>query len=698
LQILEPGEIPVNFRPALTIFAVSVMMSTLSTADDFTLQLRYQVETAPGSGRYHRLARQETWNPRETAVVVCDVWDLHHSQNAVRRLEEFAPRLDELLKETRRQGATIIHSPSDCMDAYADHPARHRAIATPKTAQLPDDIRSWCSRIPAEEQAVYPLDQSDGGDDDDPEEHKAWAAKLEKLGRDPGLPWQKQSDLITIDAEADFISDRGDEVWSILEQRGIKNVILTGVHVNMCVLGRPFGLRQMARNGKNVVLVRDMTDTMYNPARWPYVSHFTGNDLIVSHIERFVCPTVTSDQLIGGDAFRFKHDKRPHIAIVMAEQEYETNRTLPKFAADHLGKDFRVSLVYADETDRNRIPGLEVLQDADLALISVRRRTLQPERLKFVRDFVAAGKPVIGIRTASHAFSLRNAPAPDDLADWPEFDARVFGGHYTNHHGNKLTATVRIVDEATDHPILQGVTRTPFSSGGSLYMTSPLATGADVLLTGKVEGQPHEPVAWTFQRADEGRSFYTSLGHVDDFENPAFIRMFHNAVRWAVGLPPSKVAPTPATEPFTTRWTLTTVPSRRGADSPRPLKDNDKVVWYRCAFRPGDRWLADGGLTLEIVGISKGVQAWFNGHELKVWNRGFGIHADWIERYDANLIVLRLDREHAQRLTVAPRIVSGDRGLALKGTWQFRAGDDPAWSNMPLPARYGASPDILFEP
>ena len=683
-----------NFRPAFTVFTVLMMMSTFSTADDFTLQLRYQAETAPGSGRYHRLTRQETWNPRETAVIVCDVWDLHHSQNAVRRLEEFAPRLDKLLKQARSQCATIIHSPSDCMDAYADHPARHRAISAPKAAQLPDDIKSWCSRIPAEEQAVYPLDQSDGGGDDDPVEHKVWAAKLEKLGRDPGVPWKKQSDLIAIDEEADFISDRGDEVWNILEQRGIENVILTGVHVNMCVLGRPFGLRQMARNGKNVVLVRDMTDTMYNPARWPYVSHFTGNDLIVSHIERFVCPTVSSDQLIGGKAFRFQHDNRPHIAIVMAEQEYETNRSLPKFAADQLNKDFRVSLVYADEADRNRIPGLDILQSADLALISVRRRTLRPERLKIVKEFVAAGKPIIGIRTASHAFSLRNAPAPEGLADWPEFDAQAFGGHYTNHHGNKLTATVHVADEAADHAILRGVTRIPFSAGGSLYMASPLATGAEVLLTGEVEGQSPEPAAWTFQRADGGLSFYTSLGHVDDFENPAFIRMLHNAVRWAAGLPTAEVPATSATEPIATRWALTNDPAKREKDSPRPLQGDDTAFWYRCAIRLTDRWLTDGGLTLKIAG--KGVQAWFNGHELKPWNRGFGIHADWIERNDANLIVVRLQKNH--RLWAAPSVISGKREFALRGTWQFRTGDDPAWSNMPLPARYGASPDILFEP
>ena len=75
----------------------------------------------------------------------------------------------------------------------------------------------------------------------------------------------------------DAISDSGVEIWNLLEQRGIDNVILLGVHANMCVLGRPFGLRQMAKNGKNAVLMRDMTDTMYNPKscalRLPFPGH-----------------------------------------------------------------------------------------------------------------------------------------------------------------------------------------------------------------------------------------------------------------------------------------------------------------------------------------------------------------------------------------------------------------------------------------
>ena len=111
-------------------------------------------------------------------------------------------------------------------------------------------------------------------------------------GRDPKAPWKSQTDLLTI-ADEDYISDSGEEIWSILEARGIKHVVLMGVHLNMCVLGRPFGLRQMAKNGKDVALMRDMTDTMYNPKRAPYVSHFAGTDLMIEHVEKFVAPSIT---------------------------------------------------------------------------------------------------------------------------------------------------------------------------------------------------------------------------------------------------------------------------------------------------------------------------------------------------------------------------------------------------------------------
>lgn len=296
----------------LVVTLVSVSPALADTP--LEVQLRLQRPTSGDANTFIVANRDEKWTPAETAIIVCDVWDYHHSPNAVTRLQQLLPRLDAVLKFARKQGVTIIHAPSDCMEAYQSHPARSRAIAVSEANDQPTDIDSWCSAIPAEEKAAYPIDQSDGGEDDDRAVHAEWAKKLTALGRNPNMPWQQQNSGITIDSQRDFISDQGGEVWNILAQRGIKNVVLTGVHTNMCVLGRPFGLRQMARNGKHVVLMRDMTDTMYNPARWPYVSHFEGTRRIISHIERYVCPTMTSDQWLGGTPFQFAgdHQKPPN--------------------------------------------------------------------------------------------------------------------------------------------------------------------------------------------------------------------------------------------------------------------------------------------------------------------------------------------------------------------------------------------------
>jgi nicotinamidase-related amidase len=306
-------------RTAAVLLAALSLTATAPAADKdaggkLSLRLRQRVETKPGSGRFDVAVRPTEWDAAKTAVIVCDMWDLHHCLNATRRGAEMAPRMDRFLAEARTRGALIIHAPSGCMDTYKDHPARKRALQVPRSRDLPKDIGKWCNRIPAEEKGTYPIDQTDGGEDDDPAEHAAWADKLKAMGRNPKAPWKSQTDALTI-RDGDLISDSGEEIWSALEQRGITNVILVGVHTNMCVLGRPFGLRQMAKNGKNVVLVRDLTDTMYNPKQAPFVSHFAGTDLIVEHIEKWVCPTVTSDQLLGGKPFRFVGDKRAQRGI-----------------------------------------------------------------------------------------------------------------------------------------------------------------------------------------------------------------------------------------------------------------------------------------------------------------------------------------------------------------------------------------------
>lgn len=228
---------------------------------------------------------------------------------------------------------------------------------------------------------------------------------------------------------------------------------------------------------------------------------------------------------------------QPHVVMLVAEREYNTDQTLPVFARQHLNEDYQSTFVFADPKDANRLVGIEAVKSADVLLVSVRRRTLTKAQLDVVREYVAAGKPVIGIRTASHAFCLRNQTPPEGRVAWPEFDQQVFGGNYSNHYGNALKTTVALAPIPQGHgsAVLRGLESTqPFTAGGSLYRVSPLSSGTTVLLTGRVDGKPSEPVAWTFRRKDGGKSFYTSLGHVEDFKGDVLPSLLVNAIDWCL--------------------------------------------------------------------------------------------------------------------------------------------------------------------
>jgi len=521
---------------ALVFTSLPLMAGTVADTT-ITVQKRVRVER---DGRWLEQVTVEKWRPQETAAIVCDVWDAHHCLNAVRRIEEMAPRMNELLEAARARGVLVIHAPSGCMARYEQHPARLRARQAPAAPNLPADIGKWCDRIPSEGKGRYPLDQEDGGEDDDPVEHGQWHERLAGMGRDPKAPWKAQIDVLRID-ERDAISDSGIEIWNLLEQRGIRNVVLLGVHTNMCVLGRPFGLRQMARNGKNVVLVRDLTDTMYNPQRWPFVTHYVGTDRIVEHIEKYVCPTITSVDFLGGQPFRFRADRRS-ILFVIGESEYKTSETLPEFARTELVRSgFQVTIIQADEKSPNDFPGLvEAAKAADLMLISVRRRTPTQAQLDAVRAHLAAGKPLVGIRTASHAFALPNNEAPEaGRATWPDFDPIVLGGRYTGHWGDGPKVSLSLAPGAKDHPLLVGIDPLRMEGNGSLYRVAPLEASTTPLIIGTIPGHPPEPVAWTNKpRMGKSRVFYTSLGHPDDFQNPMFRKLLLHGLCWALEIAP----------------------------------------------------------------------------------------------------------------------------------------------------------------
>lgn len=482
------------------------------------LNFRHEVETAPESGRYHSLTEPGEWDASKTAVVICDMWDDHYCRNAAKRVGEMAPRMNEVITKARAQGALIIHCPSGCMDQYADTPQRKLAQQAPKI-ETAIPMESWCYLDDAREPAM-PVSVEQPCDDE--------GELREKIRF-----YHHQIDTLTI-AEGDAITDSA-EAYYLMKQRGIENVLIMGVHTNMCVLGRPFGIRQLVKQGMNVALVRDMTDTMYDPDEAPFVNHFTGNDLVTSHIERHWCPTVTSGDLLGdGKVYRFPADTRPHVVIVTAETEYLTETTLPPFALKDLGKDFKFSIVYENAENPNDLPGLDVVRDADVLMIAVRRRNLTKAQLDLFRDHLAAGKAIVGIRTASHAFHQRDKGPPEGLDEWRDFDPSVLGGNYTGHHRADIPTFAKIADGAGNHPILQGITADEFHTFGSLYQTTPLADATTLLMLGRAEGiEQLEPVAWTHEVPSGARIFYTSLGHPEDFTLPAFRTLLRNAVYWA---------------------------------------------------------------------------------------------------------------------------------------------------------------------
>jgi len=232
----------------------------------------------------------------------------------------------------------------------------------------------------------------------------------------------------------------------------------------------------------------------------------------------------------------------PHVVFVIHEKEYDTKQTLPEFARTELVEPLGWKCTFLHGEGENDIPGLEALESADLMFLSVRRQALPKGQLDRIRAYCRTGRPVVGIRTASHSFVLRNNEPPEGHDQWPEFDPEVLGGNYTGHHGNKGRSPdeprtrVRIVQEAADHPVLKGVRRDEFEVTSWLYKVLPLEPSATPLLMGRVgDLEPEQPVAWVNRGKWGNRVFYTSLGHPDEFKDPDFRRLLVNGIHWALG-------------------------------------------------------------------------------------------------------------------------------------------------------------------
>ena len=479
------------------------------------------------TGAFHIAGKTEEWNPSETAIIICDMWDTHWCKGAAERVAEMAPFMNNVISIARDRGILIVHAPSDCMAFYKNHPARKLGQKY-KSKKAMNLIST--DKLDSEKDAVWPIDQSDGGCDDTPE-----------CKQGPPWPWTRQIDLIEI-ADQDAISDSGAEIGGLFNQKGIKNVILMGVHTNMCVIGRSFGLRNMVRLGMNVVLMRDMTDTMYDSKQSPKVNHFTGNSLINEYIETYVCPSIVSTDLTGKKQFRFKDDSRRVVAFLSAESEYNSNLTLARFGHELLltegvNCEFATGEPIEEVRSIHNIENLQILEDADLAVFFIRRRGLEPAKMALIRDYINRGGPVLGIRTASHSFApqVPKGQSKDFLsgfATWPEFDAEILGGNYKGHFSNKTITVISAVPGMESHPLLKDVELKDFTSSDGIYRNQSLASEkAQVILFGTITDQPSQPMLWVNNNG-KNNVIYTSMGSVRDFQNVNFRQILKNCVRY----------------------------------------------------------------------------------------------------------------------------------------------------------------------
>lgn len=257
-----------------------------------------------------------------------------------------------------------------------------------------------------------------------------------------------------------------------------------------------------------------------------------------------------------------------HIVLVSGDEEYRSEQTLPQLGrilATHHG--FRATVLFAidpetgaiDPNRNDNIPGLEYLASADLMVIFTRFRNLPAEQMKHVVDYVESGRPIVGLRTATHAFNLSGGPYASYSWQSKEWDGgfgrQVLGETWVAHHGAHGRQSTRgiIVPEERHHPILRGIEDGDIWGPTDVYAVRlPLPAGCEPLVLGQVvdgmqvddppaageKNDPMMPVAWTnsFETDNGARSrvFTSTMGAADDFGSEGLRRLLVNACYWCL--------------------------------------------------------------------------------------------------------------------------------------------------------------------
>ncbi len=261
--------------------------------------------------------------------------------------------------------------------------------------------------------------------------------------------------------------------------------------------------------------------------------------------------------------------KGKHIVILTGDEEYrseETGPMLAKILAERHG--FKCTVLFAinpangwiEPTILNQVPGIEALDTADLCIVALRFREWPDVQMKHFVDYVNSGKPIIGLRTATHAFSYKNKKSPYakysfDSTEWPGgFGQQVLGETWVDHHGRHGIESTRGIrnEKFKNHPILCGVT--DIWGPTDVYTVKHLGADAKVLVWGQVltgmkptdpklsgaKNDPMMPLVWVREYAGEkgktSKIIATTMGAAVDFESEGLRRLIVNTCYWAVGL------------------------------------------------------------------------------------------------------------------------------------------------------------------
>lgn len=217
---------------------------------------------------------------------------------------------------------------------------------------------------------------------------------------------------------------------------------------------------------------------------------------------------------------------------------YEAHLTIPEFASQ-LENNFPIKAhVLLGDGPQNayQFPDLGILEEAELLVVFCRRLALPEDQMQAIKNYIERGKPVMGIRTANHAFSVREDSIPSGYTDWWEFVPEVLGSTNEGYGPVEPGTTISVVSSAATHPILHGIEETYWHSIGNVYKVGEsLDDKATVLLRGEVQEEGlDEPVAWIRENQYGGQVFYSSVGHPEDFKNKDNIKILNQAIAWLI--------------------------------------------------------------------------------------------------------------------------------------------------------------------